>query len=182
MNQATIEPTPEQLARIATLEPRTRAIFLEVVAISEEIIALKRAGLETREAAESVAGVDDDALDELRTLRVSRGIPAFSDWWSHRVRSLRGIDFMVQDIADEDLDDDAVLWRRKHQAALAVDQAIADLDPELLALINRSDALGNERTSMQLQAVLGMTTGELEDRAEAVLTKLIESGWRPPAG
>src|SRR5437899_4683964 len=77
--QRIVEPTPEQLATINTLEARVRKVFLEVVSVSEEIVALKLAGLETREAAEAVAGVDNDALDELRTLRISRGIQAFSD-------------------------------------------------------------------------------------------------------
>lgn len=166
-----VEPTPDQLARIAVLEPRARAVFREVAALSEEITALKEAGLETREAAEAVAGVDNDALDELRTLRVTRGISPFSDWWSDRVLALRTI---------EDESDEPGTWRRKYLASLAVDQAIAMADPELTRLLDRAaDRPLGPIDARKLEAAIGMTQAELQDRAEAVVTTLIESGWRP---
>jgi len=173
------ELTPEQLARLDVIESRVIELRSELYGYFQEIDALKQAGIETGEAAEALHDLSDDMSDELRMLRVSRGVSAFSDWWSHRVRAKRSIAGMVEDIPDDAMDDDAVLWRGKYQAALAVDRAIADLDPELPALIDRADALGTERTDMQLQAVLGMTDAQLEDRAEAVLTQVIESGWRP---
>jgi len=49
----------------------------------------------------------------------------------------------------------------------------------LISLLDRADGLGHKDVSMQLVAVIGMTRAELEDRAEVVLTTLIESGWRP---
>jgi hypothetical protein len=175
---STIEATPDQLARIATLEPRARWIFLEVVALSEEIIALREAGLETREAAESVAGVDDDALDELRTLRVSRGIPAFSDWWFQRVMVLREI---ANDVPDDDHSAEAEIYRFRDGEALAVDDAIAKVDPELIRLLDRAAdrPIGHALDDFNLEAAIGMTEAELQDRAEVVLTQLIDSGWRP---
>src|SRR5258708_28011717 len=179
MTSATIELTPQQLRRLGVIESRARELRSELSGFYQEIEALKKAGLETGEAAEAVHDLSNGRSDELRTLRVSRGIPAFSDWWSYRVRALRNIDFMVQDIHDDDLSDDAAVYRHKYQAALAVEQRIVDLDPELIPLINRADALGIEYTTMQLEAVLGMTEAELQNRAEAVLTQLIESGWRP---
>ena len=177
MNQATIELTPEQLARLAVIESRVMALRSELSGFYDEIDALRQAGLETREAAEAIAGVDDDVLDELRMLRVSRGIPAFSDWWCDRVLGLRQI---VDDVPDEDRSDDAEAWRHKYQAALSVERAILKADPELIGLLDRAaDRPRGKIDAAKLEAAIGMKEEQLEDRAEAVLIQLIESGWRP---
>jgi hypothetical protein len=111
---ATIEPTRDQLTIIRSLERRMRSAIMEIVAV-----------LETREAAEAVAWADNEALNELQCLRISHGIPAFSDWWFYRVRVLRGLGFMVDGIPDDDQGEDAALERKRHTAALAIEEAIA---------------------------------------------------------
>jgi hypothetical protein len=178
---ATIEPTRDQLTIIRSLERRMRSAIMEIVAVSEEVIALRAAGLETREAAEAVAWADNEALNELQCLRISHGIPAFSDWWFYRVRVLRGLGFMVDGIPDDDQGEDAALERKRHTAALAIEEAIAKADPELIGLLNRATPrpYAPHLDPTQLAAATGMTREDLADRAEIVLTQLIESGWRP---
>ncbi len=183
MTAATIEPTPEQLAVIATLEPRVRAVFLEVAAISYEIDDLRKAGLETREAATAVVWVDSDALDELRELRICSGIPAFSEWWFNRIRVLWPLEAIVAGVPADDMGGDAMLARQEYKAALAVEQAIAQADPELIRLLDLAARREfGEIDQAKLEAAIGMTNEQLEDRAEDVLTQLIASGWRPPTG
>lgn len=170
--QTTIEPTPEQLARIATFDTRVRAALAELDALSNEVMAFEQEGLETR-GLEDQLGVDAPALvlDYLRMLRMSRGIGAFSDWWNYRVHGLDGISYLAEQVDSTDL--------KRYRALLAVEQAVSEADGELIGLLNRGHGLGHASDADKLAEEIGMTKAELEDRAEAVLTTLIESGWRP---
>jgi hypothetical protein len=168
----TIEPTPHQLARIATIEVRTKAVLAELDDLTREVQALEQEGLETRGLEDSL-GLDAPklVLDYLRILRVSHGIKAFSDWWNYRVDGLDGVSYLAEQVDSDDLP--------RYRALIAVEQAMSEADGELIGILNRGHGLGHASDADKLTAEIGMTKAALEDRAEAVLTTLIESGWRP---
>ncbi|HXJ49710.1 MAG TPA: hypothetical protein VNF91_11125 [Candidatus Acidoferrum sp.] len=192
--------TDEQLQRLAHIAARIEAISDELYGF--EVEAEQWAGTDCeaadwgelcleREAIELARSISSGSWDEIRNavrdLRVTRGLVGFGDWWEHRVRRLHGRagfeQYLWENLGQEDdrelseLPDSEVPRRPRF---IAVDEAMRAADPVLVRILDEVAALpGPTIDKVRALPAHHVTEEHLQDRAEAALIKLIDSGWRP---
>jgi hypothetical protein len=160
MQSTTTEATATQLHFLAEIEERAKALNKEFgswLALLQSIA--DRVADDDGYAGELVDSLANDlgtVREELRRIRVARGMPALRTWLFYRIHLLKGVSHYAEDVSSEDV--------AMHRGLVAVEHAIAGVDPDLLAELTRAG--DDDRPALM-------------DRAEAAITKLIESGWRP---
>jgi|ERR1700674_3660919 len=170
--QAIVEPTPRQLAWIADIAKSVQGKVELLEALQGDLAQLESEGLHLdRDAFLDGLSSLAHALSDLRTLRVSGGRAAFSDWWHYRIYS--------GSLLGEMLDDYCSQPRSRRSAVLAIEQAVTARDEKLIAALDGAASRQYIHDEEEYARLAGMTRDKVKDRAEAVLTQLIESGWRP---
>lgn len=167
-----VEPTPEQLARIADLEARTKSIREAISELYTDVTWLKDSGLEVLDAGADPLEQMRHFEDDVRCLRVSGGRVPFSDWFFHRVQLLEETKELSDSVGTDDL---------SHlRQVLAIEEAMRAAAPKLMGLLEiAATAEEHHPLSDATEARIGMPEEVLEVQLGDALTKLIESGWRP---
>jgi hypothetical protein len=168
--QTPIEPTPEQLTLIGSLELRARSAFLELDEVEEAIRQLTKEG--NYGASETSLALEDDDirnyLEDLHALAITGGRPGFDDWWRQRVNSGSTLGNIVDGSSRED-----------RAVILAIEAALETEDKELIEALDKTAGDHYIHEDEEYTRRAGMTRAEATARAGAAITRLIESGWRP---
>ncbi|SRR5260370_1322525 len=167
-----VEPTPRQQAFIADIEKSVRSKVDLLEALQGDLAQLESEGLHLNRDCFQ-AGLADltNALRDIRCLRVSGGRAAFADWWHYRVSSGALLGDILDDYCSEP--------RSRRSSVLAIEQAVTARDDKLIEALDAAASRQYIHGEDEYARLAGMTRDQVKDRAEAVLTNLLASGWRP---
>jgi hypothetical protein len=163
------EPTAEQLRIIASLEGRARRAFLEIDEVTREIKELEARGLPgAKFLAFDIEQGEVSCIGTLRNLRLTGGRWGFCEWWHYRVNGSYRLKDSVEACGPE-----------QARVLRALEKAVKSADSDLVDRLNAVAGNYYVHDDEEYERLAGMTRVEVEARAAAVITTLIESGWRP---
>src|SRR5260370_23428706 len=167
-----VETSARQEAFIADIERSVRSKVDLLEALQGDLVQLESEGLRlTRDCFQ--AGLADltNALRDIRCLRVSGGRAAFADWLHYRVSSGALLGDILDDYCSEP--------PSPRSSVLAIEQTVTARDDKLIEAPDAAPSRQYIHADDDYARLAGMTRDQVKDRAEAVLTNLLASGWRP---
>lgn len=99
--------------------------------------------------------------------RVGRSITGVSWWFWYRAQMVEPVDHVLDACTSKQAVD-----------VRATERAVSKKDPDLIDAINRAASVSHI-SDEEFEARAGMRRETIASRAEAVLTSLLEAGWRP---